>query len=157
MNVNMHTVNHPSILTTDLALKIISYLEQVEGIPSDNETKRSIREAVPFAKSTQYANAELRMDYIAHEIGLTSCMGTTAIVSRRLLATTHYHSLGMIEGVVMVCQSYNNTVEQANRGKTKKVNGNGNRASYESLSETIQALGPTYTCPTVILELDNSI
>ena len=81
MNVNMHTVNHPSILTTDLALKIISYLEQVEGIPSDNETKRSIREAVPFAKSTQYANAELRMDYIAHEIGLTSCMGTTAIVS----------------------------------------------------------------------------
>lgn len=156
MNVKMHTVNHPSTLTTDLALKIISYLERVEGILSDNETKRSIREAVPFAKSTQYANAELRMDYIAHEIGLTSCMGTTAIVSRRLLATTHYHALGMIEGVVMVCHSYNNTVEQANRGKSKKVNGNGNRASYQSLWETIQALGSTYTCPTVILELDNS-
>lgn len=157
MNVNLHTVNHPSILMTDLAMKVISKLEQVEGIPSDNETKVFVREAVPFAKSTQYANAELRMDYIAHEIGLTSCMGTTAIVSRRLLATTHYHALGMIEGVVMVCQSYNNTVEQANRGKTKKVNGNGNRASYESLWETIQALGPTYTCPTVILELENTV
>ena len=154
MGVKMHTVNHPSTLTTDLALKMISYLEQVEGIPSDNETKRFIREAIPFAKSTQYANAELRMDFIAHEIGLTSCMGTTAIVSRRLLATTHYHALGMIEGVVMVCQSYNNTVEQANRGKTKKVNGNGNRACYDSLWETIQALGSTYSCPTVILELD---
>ena len=89
MNVRLHSVNNPSTLTTDLALKIISSLEQIEGIPSDKETKRSIREAVPFADSTQYANAELRMDYIAHEIGLTSCMGTTAIVSRRLLATTH--------------------------------------------------------------------
>lgn len=156
IRVESYEFNDPTQACSNLASRLASGLQRKVGILSDAQTKNAIKEIIQFSHKADYPNAELRMDYIAREIGLTSCMGTTAIISRRLLAVTHYHSQGMVEGVVLLTQSYQNTVIQANKGKSTKVSGNGNRASSESLISTIQSLGDTYRCPTVILELSEN-
>lgn len=153
MKTTLHQLNQPNDALIELGRKIQIHMETFDGIPSDSRTKQIIGECIPYASKPDYQNAAMRMDFISNEIGIVCCMGTTATLSRRLLASIHYHSQDMIEGVVMIAHSYTNTVNMANRGRIKKIHGNGNRASTQSLMSTISALGTTFSCPIIILEI----
>ena len=149
-------LNNPNQEAVEVASRLADGFTSISGILSDNQVKQIISEILPGANPTQYRNIELRMDYISENVGIASCMGTSAIISRRILASLHYHLQEMVDSVILVAQSYENTVIQANKNKIKTQTGNGNRANAIALLKTISDLRSTFNCPLIILELNQS-
>jgi hypothetical protein len=156
LKITTHLLNNPNQEAIEFASRLAEGFASISEILSDNQTKQIISNILPSANSTQYKNIEVRMDYIIGNVGIVSCMGTSAIISRRILASLHYHFQEMVDSVILVAQSYENTVIQANKNKIKPQNGNGNRASATALLETISDLRSTFCCPVIILELTQS-
>jgi len=156
LKISTHMLNNPNQDAVEVASRLVDGFTSISEILSDNQVKQIISDILPSANSTQYKNVEVRMDYIIENVGIVSCMGTSAIISRRILASLHYHFQEMIDSVILIAQSYENTIIQANKNKIKPQKGNGNRASATALLETITDLQSTFSCPVIILELNQS-
>ena len=115
--------NKPSAECVELAELIIMNLSQIEDQIKDKQAKsaiQSIKRGTYFPESSHVA---LRMDSIQddYEIGMVSAMGTTATISRRIIAASHYANIDAISEMIFVSHSQKNVWYQEYHNKEKRA------------------------------------
>jgi hypothetical protein len=149
--------NEPSEDSIRLANLLIDRLMDIDGSIMDNDCKSAIRKIRQGTYTPKYNRPELRIDIVYDdEIGITSSMGTTAIISRRILSAFHYTHAKLISEMIFVAHSEVNAWYQNNREKDKKVNGNGNRATSKALLDLVDDVSKSISIPLTIIEVTDS-
>ena len=149
--------NKPSTECVELAELIIMNLSQIDDQIKDKQAKsaiQSIKRGTYFPESSHVA---LRMDSIQddYEIGMVSAMGTTATISRRIIAASHYANIHAISEMIFVCHSLQNVWHMENRSKFKKggKTSNGNRANTEALLSLLEEIKQSFTIPYIVIDI----
>lgn len=147
-----------SIETREFCQLLIDNLNQIETSVTDADCKKAIQKIRRGSYIPHYSKTELRLDLVFEDkVGVVSSMGTTAIISRRMLSALYHYNAGTISEVVFVAHSPANAWYQNNAKKPKKVNGNGNRATSESLLNLIEEISESIDLPITVIELTDSI
>jgi len=144
----------PSVDGLKVANNLVDKLAEIEGQVMDKDCKDTIRKIRSGTHLPTYNRPELRLDSIyGDKVGIISSMGTTAIISRRMLAAYHYYNLGLISEIVFITHSEVNAWYQNNWNKPRKVNGNGNRATSEALLGLIDDISDSISLPIIVIEV----
>lgn len=149
--------NNPSDECVELAELIIMNLGQVEDKIKDKQAKaaiQSIKRGTYFPESNHVA---LRMDSIQEdfEIGMVSTMGTTATISRRVIAASHYANVQAISEMIFISHSQKNMWHQQYHNKDKKggKTNNGNRANTDALLSLLEEIKESFSIPYIIIDI----
>ena len=149
--------NKPSTECVELAELIIMNLSQIEDQIKDKQAKsaiQSIKRGTYFPESSHVA---LRMDSIQddYEIGMVSAMGTTATISRRIIAASHYANIDAISEMIFVSHSQKNMWYQEYHNKEKKggKTTNGNRANTDALLSLLEQIKESFTIPYIVIDI----
>lgn len=147
-----------SVESREVCQLLIDNLNQIEGSVMDADCKRAIQKIRRGSYIPKYSKAELRLDLVFEDkVGVVSSMGTTAIISRRMLSALYHFNARTISEIIFIAHSPANAWYQNNAKKPKKVNGNGNRATSESLLNLIEEISESIDLPITVIELTDSI
>ena len=144
----------PSTEGLKIANKLVDELIEIEGQIMDKDCKNAIRSIRSGTHLPKYNRPELRIDSVyGNKVGVVSSMGTTAIISRRMLSALHYYNSGTISEIIFIAHSEINAWYQNNCTKSKRVNGNGNRATSHALLGLIDDLNYNVNLPIIVIEI----
>ena len=147
-----------SVESRKICQLLVENLNQIEDIVMDADCKKAIQKIRRGSYIPKYSKTELRLDLVFEDkVGVVSSMGTTAIISRRMLAALYHYNSGTISEIIFVAHSPANAWYQNNAKKPKKVNGNGNRATSESLIGLIEEISESIDLPITVIELTDKI
>ena len=125
-------------------------LSRIKDQIKDKQAKsaiQSIKRGTYFPKSSHVA---LRMDSIQddYEIGMVSAMGTTATISRRIIAASHYANIDAISEMIFVSHSQKNVVSRISQQRKKgRETTNGNRANTDAQASLLEQIKESFTIP----------
>jgi hypothetical protein len=147
-----------SIESRKICQLLVENLNQIEGSVMDADCKKAIQKIRRGSYIPKYSKTELRLDIVFEDkVGVVSSMGTTAIISRRLLSALYHFNAGTISEIIFIAHSPANAWYQNNAKKPNKVNGNGNRATSESLLGLIEEISESIDLPITVIELTDKI
>ena len=144
--------------TREICQLLIENLNQIEGIVMDADCKKAIQKIRRGSYIPKYNKTELRLDLVFEDkVGVVSSMGTTAIISRRMLSALYHYNGGTISEIIFVAHSPANAWYQHNAKKPRKENGNGNRATSESLLGLIDEISNVVDLPISVIEITDKV
>lgn len=149
--------NQPSSHCMAIADAIILNLSTIEEYVKDKHAKEAIQSIKRGTFFPENNHVALRMDSLHedYQIGMVSVMGTTATISRRVIASFHYSNSHVISEMIFVCQSQENTWHREYNNKKKKgqENSNGNRASTIGLLSLLDEIKDSFSIPYIIIDV----
>ena len=147
-----------SVESRKICQLLIDNLNQIEGSVMDVDCKRAIQKIRRGSYIPKYSKTELRLDLVFEDkVGIVSSMGTTAIISRRMLSALYHFNAGTISEIIFIAHSPANAWYQNNAKKPKKVNGNGNRATSESLLDLIGEVSNVVDLPISVIKITDAV
>jgi len=149
--------NNPSSECIEFAKLIVMNLFQVQEQIKDKHVKDAIQSIKRGTFHPTNNHVALRIDSIQedHEIGMVSAMGTTATISRRIIAASHYVNIQTISEMIFVCHSQQNVWQMENHSKVRKGGrtSNGNRANSEALLSLLEEIKESFSIPYIVIEI----
>ena len=146
--------NNPSDGNRQITKLLVDKLMKIDIPIMDKDCKNAIRTIRSGTYMPNYKHTALRIDLVYDDhIGITSSMGTTATISRRILSAFHYYHTKMISEVIFVAHSEANAWYQNNCKKNKKENTNGNRATSKALLDLIDEISKSISIPLTVIEV----
>lgn len=149
--------NNPSTECVELAELIIMNLSEVEEQIKDKQAKSAIQSIKRGTYLPESNHVALRMDSIQEDfgIGMVSAMGTTATISRRVIAASHYTNIQAISEMIFISHSQKNMwyLQYHNKEKKGGKTNNGNRANTDALLSLLEEIKESFSIPYIVIDI----
>ena len=122
----------------------------------DSTIKSAIKSITQDTYAPKNNHPALRVDQIHEEgCGVVNTMGTTATISRRILATIHKISTNEIKEMIFITDSDKEAwhKENGDPGKRVALGSNGNRSSTSKLVALIEEMENSLSIPIHVIEI----